>query len=512
MSKVLDQCRDTFGSVIRNRGQAYFDGRLVSPIRMRSRPPVPAGFVSMEFEADVKGSDNYRVEVALDTSARELHLDCDCPYYEEGEFCKHIWAVLLKADREFLKEVQLPSGQDLTVIHQWDRDLDTDDNENEEERIVNPRAPTSMQQWRMHLMRLKFSYSGPPSLRPSAKKASSAPYYVLQVGDRKYGGGVGIEFREMPEGKSKLKRVRYSADDALTMRDPLDREIVSMLLLIAEASTRGYGGYAVDGCRLDGDERAGAILWRLAETGRLIAFPNSEKASPIVLTKDPDETPWGLKLRIQMRSDGRYEPQPLLIRHTPSGQQELSFLEPWFIFESGVMGSQAGVLSRLDRGTGFHWLGVGRDSEFPAVPAADLPEFLKELSHTPGCPPLEFDDTCGWRQETPVPTPKLVLQAPDATSGRRLSLQLYFEYENERVLPGVSRTDQGMFLSVNASTRAVEIRNTEFEEKTLRHLAELTGVAIDARGAGTLERECFSDAIHDVLEKGWRVEASRGGA
>lgn len=504
MSKVLDQCRAAFGSVIRSRGQAYFDGRLVSPIRMLSRPPVPAGFVSMAFEADVKGSDRYRVGVALDTRARQLDLDCDCPFYEGGEFCKHIWAVLLRADREFLSDIQLPPGTGLTVIHQWDRDLDTDDDE--EERILNPPART--QEWRAHLLRLKFSYA-PPASRPlTATKVGARPYYVLQVGDRRHGGGVGIEFREMTEGKSKLKRVRYSTDDALTMSDPLDREIVSILLLMAETNTRGYGGYAVDGCRIDGDERAGTILWRLAETGRLIAFPNSEKAPPIVLTKDLNETPWGLRLRIQTRSDGSYEPRPLLTRRAPAGQQELSLQDPWFIFESGIMGSRAGVLSRLDQTAGFHWLGVSQDREFPKVPMADLPDFLKELSQTPNCPPLEFDEACGWRHEMPVPTPTLVLQAPDANSGRRISLQLYFEYAKERVLPDVSRADQGMFLSVNTSACTVESRNTEFEEETLSDLAGYKAVTIDRRGAGTLERDRFSDVVNDVLKKGWQVEAS----
>lgn len=471
----------------------------------------------MVFAATVKGSDsNYQVQVELDTSAREMYVECECPYFGGGAFCKHIWAVLLKADREFIKDILLPRGADLSVLHGWDRaeesDEDSDDPSDETaDEIAKPppRNYSPPQEWRMQLMRLKFSYSPPPRLRSNARKASATPYYVLQVGDRKFGGGVGIDFREMTEGKSKLKRAHYSAEDALAMSDPLDREMLSMLLLLAETNSRGYPSRAIDGCRLDIDERAGAILWRLLDTGRLIAFPDFETAEPVVLTKDPDETPWGLRLRIKASSDQNFELQPLLVRQLALGQrQELSPNEPWFVLESGVLASRAGVFSRLEQTSDFAWIGMSRDRDFPIVPKADLPDFLNELSQTPSCPPLEFDDACGWRHETPVPIPTLVLNAPEAASVRRIPFQVYFEYPSERVLPGVSRAAGDLFLSVNASACVVELRNTQIEEAAIRGLIELSGVSIDARGAGTLDRENFSATVGDMLRQGWQVEAS----
>ncbi|MBK7891791.1 MAG: DEAD/DEAH box helicase [Bdellovibrionales bacterium] len=502
MAKLIEHCRGAFASVIRSRGQDYFESGRVSPIRTPPGRPTAAGLGKVAFAAVVKGSEsNYQVQVELDASAREMYVECECPYFNGGAFCKHIWAVLLKADREFISDIALPLGADLSVLHKWDHADET------AKHLPRNYSPT--QEWRMHLMRLKFAYSPQRSLRSSARKASAAPYYVLQVGDRKFGGGVGIEFREMTEGKSKLKRAHYSAEDALAMSDPLDREMLSMLLLLAESNSRGYPSRAIDGCRIDTDERAGAILWRLLETRRLIAFPEFETAEPVVLTKDPDETPWGLRFRIKAHSDQNFELQSLLVRHLVSGQrQELSLHEPWFILESGVIASRAGVLSRLEQTSDFSWIGMSRDRDFPMVPKADLPDFLNELRQTPSCPRLEFDDACGWRHETPVPIPTLALNAPEAASVRRIPFQVYFEYPSERVLPGASRAAGDLFLSLNASACVVELRNSQFEEAAIRGLIELSGVSVDARGAGAVARESFSDVVSDVLQRGWQVEAS----
>jgi len=56
--------------------------------------PTPTGAVAL-----VEGSRTYRVGIDGE-AAREgcLHVSCDCPRFEDGIPCKHVWATVLTMD------------------------------------------------------------------------------------------------------------------------------------------------------------------------------------------------------------------------------------------------------------------------------------------------------------------------------------------------------------------------------------------------------------------------------
>ena len=72
-----------FSSKILERGYDYWAEGLVSDV------------LSTEdgYEAIVSGSYNYEVEIIVDDD-EVLEMYCDCPYAEEGRYCKHMAAVL----------------------------------------------------------------------------------------------------------------------------------------------------------------------------------------------------------------------------------------------------------------------------------------------------------------------------------------------------------------------------------------------------------------------------------
>src|SRR4051812_10773192 len=74
-----------FDAAVRSRGEAY----------AKARVQIRAGGAD-KVEADVRGTSRYRV--TLELSGSELRAACDCPY-AEGDFCKHIYALLLAASR-----------------------------------------------------------------------------------------------------------------------------------------------------------------------------------------------------------------------------------------------------------------------------------------------------------------------------------------------------------------------------------------------------------------------------
>jgi uncharacterized Zn finger protein len=91
-----------FTAKIRGRGFAYFHANKVE-ILEHSESHV---------DAKVRGSEDYLVRLTLGRVS--LDVACTCPYFEDGESCKHIWATMLAADsRKYFADADLRSRLDL---------------------------------------------------------------------------------------------------------------------------------------------------------------------------------------------------------------------------------------------------------------------------------------------------------------------------------------------------------------------------------------------------------------
>jgi len=83
-----------FNPKIRDRGLAYFRGGAVKILE----------YSDLHVLAQVKGTQNYFVELRL--TSHSLNVACTCPYFYDGEDCKHIWATMLAADsKNYLADV-----------------------------------------------------------------------------------------------------------------------------------------------------------------------------------------------------------------------------------------------------------------------------------------------------------------------------------------------------------------------------------------------------------------------
>src|SRR6185503_17814753 len=83
-----------FNPKIRDRGLAYFRGGAVTILEHSDS----------HLLARVKGTHDYFVELRL--TLYSLDVACTCPYFSDGEDCKHIWATMLAADsKNYLSDV-----------------------------------------------------------------------------------------------------------------------------------------------------------------------------------------------------------------------------------------------------------------------------------------------------------------------------------------------------------------------------------------------------------------------
>src|ERR1041384_1168135 len=83
-----------FNPKIRDRGHGYFRSGAVKILKHSDSHVL----------AQVKGNFDYFVELQL--TLNSLDVACTCPYFADGEDCKHIWATMLAADsKNYLSEV-----------------------------------------------------------------------------------------------------------------------------------------------------------------------------------------------------------------------------------------------------------------------------------------------------------------------------------------------------------------------------------------------------------------------
>src|SRR5437660_7621620 len=82
------QLAQRFSPGIRHRGVEIFSSRRVTIVSGNQ----------WGVRARVRGSRIYEVELSREQD--EIHVSCDCPYFDEGAVCKHIWATIVEADQK----------------------------------------------------------------------------------------------------------------------------------------------------------------------------------------------------------------------------------------------------------------------------------------------------------------------------------------------------------------------------------------------------------------------------
>ena len=90
---MIKNWRQFFSKVILERGRDYFENDMVEIISADDR----------NIEAEVDGSYTYDVEITIDKGEVE-DMSCNCPYANDGNYCKHMAAVLFAAEKLSTKQ------------------------------------------------------------------------------------------------------------------------------------------------------------------------------------------------------------------------------------------------------------------------------------------------------------------------------------------------------------------------------------------------------------------------
>src|SRR6185369_11526822 len=244
-----------FNPKIRDRGFAYFRGGAVKILEHSDSHVL----------AQVEGTLEYFVELTL--TLNSLDVACTCPYFSNGEDCKHIWATMLAADsKNYLSEVDLPGPLKLVYNDEAVEELQL---LAENEPVPEPKAL-----WQQQLAVITNSINNALTPQRNHWPDNREIFYVVDPKASRTSGLLGVEiaFRERnKKGEwGKIKKARIQQNQIAQLTDPSDREILSLLLGGRETYWSGYsyGGFDLPNPFILANTLQPLLLARICATGR----------------------------------------------------------------------------------------------------------------------------------------------------------------------------------------------------------------------------------------------------
>lgn len=530
---VSEKIAHLFDEEVRERGRSYLTNAAVKIVQTRN------GFV----EANVKGSITYRVELLCDEDA--LVASCTCPHYEEGNFCKHIWATILTAEQQgefpdIAEEhpFRLLSENDLFAVLDDDDDEDDEgfDDAVDESMTAFLETPTSgtgnsltpegngngkskrgmsrAPQWRTLFTQLgQRARIQADAIRESLSHAGRELLYFIDVPTTLQQGALVLEVlqRELKaDGKwGKPRNQRIPLAQIAHLPNVADRQILSLLVGAKEQSewlvTSFDYATAPTRYRLS-EPMLHAVLPLVCSTGRC-HLRLEEEADLLETPLIWESEKWKFELEIgrSVSDEGHYQISGALRR----SDERMPLATPIMLLAGGVMFTKATV-TPLDDSGAFYWLGLLRQVGSFQVPLNEGLELLDKVLSLPDVPPLELPDELKFETVSDAPKRMLKVRPGDRqrgdTSSRMLRGTLAFDYGGTVLDAGLPK--RGVFDAIH---KRYVVRDVNSERDAAERLRQLGFRAEYNPQRRTTEFRISPNnlprAVRLLVEDGWRVEA-----
>jgi superfamily II DNA or RNA helicase len=473
-------------SRIRGRGREYFARGMVSLLSCG-----PAAV-----EATVFGSEEY--DVTLIREGRGLVAFCSCPYVDRGEPCKHIWAVILAAEKA--EGLIGPRGEvSERLVVGWG---------------TPPSVPPPPPVWRRTLDALTV----PPLLTPSPRGlAGREVLYLLDVAATLRSRQLSVQImtgRRLGDGTwDKLSPLKLRADEIPGLPDPGDRQGLALVAALGRETLRWsmsfYSSQVPAQCEIP-PTVAGLLLPVLCATGRFRVHSEPDPAGGTPLEWDSG-APWEIWLEVcEELAEGSPESgncamSASLRRTDERGDAERLAAQPLPVLlgASGFL-LAGGRISAL-AAEGLRWAPLLKPEAALRVPAAERFDLLERLLAAPDLPKLDLPASMRLEEIAAVPRPRLRLLPPRWDGGWPRA-ELSFLYEDLTVT--ADSPERGLY---QPDSRRFLLRDPGAERKGAERLGEL-GFRLEAQTSSTppalqIATGRVPKVVPVLLAEGWAVEA-----
>lgn len=484
-----------FSPAVRARGDALFQSGGVH--RFSSNKQGVASAV-------VRGSMNYQVDLLHDDDA--LVASCTCPHFEEGNFCKHIWAVVRFAEGN---GVLPPVPVDRRIRLMAEGDFPSEAPEADADAGAPP--PVSTSDWRRWFVQLgqQSRAAAPPD---AADAAEQEILYFINVAQTRTRGLLVVDVmsraRKLDGAWGRPRPIALSVGHIGALPDAADRQVLALLSGVRECVDWAPSGEwsPIPPAVQVPMTAASVLVPLLCATGRCrLRLSDETSASPDALQGAPlrwETEPWRLHLVVQTAAD---PPHYLLTGELRRGELRQPVTAPRLLTAGGLVFSDTAVAPLQDDGA-FYWIGLLRQVGPLRIPIADGPDLLEKILRLPHTPPLTLPESLRFETVEVIPTPVLRMRKDDgAADDGWLHAVLGFDYdgwwiEATDVQPGRFDAEKRRF-----------IRRDLAREQAAADLLRAMGLrlvrASSADPAYRLPAKRLPALVRALMTQGWRVEA-----
>ena len=465
---------------IRAKGSEYFSRGAV----------VHAEGDATKVDAIVRGTRPYRVKLRRDK--KTIVGSCECKYFDDrGAVCKHIWALVLEAEAHgYLSG----PAEDLSLLRLTPQRTGTAPDD----------QSTGDPQWQrfLHEVSLKLARAE-ADVRPPRYQDAEIIYAIDRAASLA-GQSVALDLmsrQRRADGKwGKPKPAGVATRDVPQLPDPLDREIVPLLLGASDVYGSGYvGDQGRASFRLAGP-LVDRVLPLIGQSGRSVLRIRRQPTDELIPLIWDEGPPWVFRLEVgHLSRDDSVSIDGALVR----GAERLLIREPTMVLPSGYL-VHAGRLARLDARGAFTLLAQLRGTGPLTIPPGATGQLVDILARS-GVDPADLPEELQFEVVAHSPTPIVQIRADDRGGTPSLLATISFDYEGVAVDPGAGST------SFDRDRRRLVRRDLAFEELAVKRLTEL-GFSRRwdfgfARHALSIAPAQLPTAVRALAADGWRVEA-----
>jgi len=514
---LLSKLSSQFLPVIRDRGREYFDRGAV---RVAEAEPE-------RVLAVVQGTRRYTVDIRFRDA--EVELSCSCPFFaDQGQACKHLWAVLLKLDtggyldkrKRALRQRAAGTSAKTAASGAKPR---PGGHRPAGAAPAAPPAPPPLPEWALALREIRSGLHSRGSESAGAWPVDRRIFYVLDVPRTVFGDQAVVRLYIQDRNRRGDWEHRRSMDVALkdlrAVPERRDRGILAVLRGTSYGQDYNQSIYSYQRTGLPsgtlfstyrlGTDLARLLLPRMCATGRFYldtGTGNPFEGPPLSLDR---EEPWELKLRLERgEHGGGYRLEGWLSRDAEGGQR-MSLSEPTLLTTSGLLFA-GGALSRYRDPDSFPWITALRKRRVLRTRDEELSPLVTRLLGLPHLPALELDESLGIRvQELPGKPRLRIAKAVSlgySNAGGTLAAELSFDYGGQVV--DSEAKGRGQF----AEEEGLIVLRLPTEERKARERLQELGIRRmrDSRSGKhvfKLAARRLAEAVQLLLSEGWYVEA-----
>lgn len=522
-------CKSAFLSGDRQRGDVCFDLGSVTVLSVGTE-----GALGI---ASGASGQTYRLGVDFrELSDEVVGASCDCPRFEQGENCKHLWAFLRELDSrvagfiKFNHECYLDEcdPDDLSIgelIESGERPpgatIDSSDNASSKTLSLRPNA---IAPWRKSLAavaaaRNRNTRASPPI--PPALNKQTRRWIVIRLGeltsDSRFSLLVFSSKRKI-DGDWGIPRITiYDPNELGQIADSDERKAIG--LLKAESVYRGYRYGDFKKTLIFRDELLPETLAALCATGRFVwTLDTTPSLTDFNAVQFSGSTPWHFSLQITELEQGRVQVNAILHRTTVQAEdvgerpdvlfqdrprEERNVEQVIGICESGAVlfAEEIGVLAP----DAVQWTNAWRKNGRIDITKSELSDFMQELLSITSPPVIELPDSLGFETVQLPPQGLLKLRTPER-SNMYLTAELSWRYDQV----DIPASNDAPVIWDATNERMIK-RNQAQETQMLGQLGELTlhehhqryGQQSELR----MHRKHLVDTVNRLTELDWEVVA-----